>query len=163
MANGFDVNNLSRGDQIIGVSGIVLFIFSFFDWLGAKVPGTAISGADSAWGFTLTLIAVLIGIAMLVYVVLKAMGVDMPNLGNVTWAQVLLVAAGIAFLFVLIKLIAGPHIDTAGFDVNIDKTRKFGIFIGLIATAGLVFGAWLNYQAGTAGGGTRPAGGGPAA
>ncbi len=29
-----DLSKLTRGDQVIGVSAIVLFIFSFFNWLG---------------------------------------------------------------------------------------------------------------------------------
>lgn len=153
---GFDVNKLTTGDKVIGISGVVLFVFSFFDWLGAKAG--PFEGADNAWGFTLTMIAVLIGIALVVYVALKASDVKMPELGSITWAQLVLGLAAVAFLFVVIKLIAGPNIDTGGFDVNIEKTRKIGIFIGTLATAGLVAGAFLNYQAdqGGGGGGTAP-------
>jgi uncharacterized membrane protein len=149
-----DLNRLTQGDQIIGVSGIVLFIFSFFSWLGAKasVGGGAagsFSASDSAWGFTLTLIAVLLGLALLAYVVLKAAGVEIPsNFGSVTAAQVVLGIAAVAFLFVLIKLIAGPNINTGSFgSVTVSKTRKFGIFVGLLATIGLVAGAFLNVRA----------------
>jgi hypothetical protein len=49
------------GDQIIGLSAIVLFLFSFVHWLGAtgtvKVAATTtplFAGAGSAWDFTLT-------------------------------------------------------------------------------------------------------------
>ena len=153
-----DLNKLTRGDQIIGVSGIVLFVFSFFNWLGATASvggsrglpgGFSASGSDTAWGFTLTLIAVLLGLALLAYVVLKAAGVEIPsNFGSVTTAQVVLGIAAVAFLFVLIKLIAGPNINTGSFGgVTVSKTRKFGIFVGLVATAGLVAGAFLNVRA----------------
>ena len=49
-------------------AGSHLFIFSFFNWLGAKVSQGPIDVSDSksGWGFTLTLIAILIGIAMVV-------------------------------------------------------------------------------------------------
>jgi len=149
-----DLNKLTRGDIVIGVSAIVLFIFSFFNWLGAKATNgpVVIESSKSAWSFTLTLLAVLLGLVMLAYVVMKALGVEIPDkFGNVTLAQILLGIAAVAFLFVLIKLIAGPNIQTGTFSfgaasANISKTRKFGIFIGLLATIGLVAGAFLNFQ-----------------
>ena len=148
-----DLSKLSRGDQVIAVSGIVLFIFSFFDWLGAEVPGTGFGGAGNAWDFTLCWFAVIIGIAMVAVVGLKAAGVDIPSkFGNFTLAQVLLGAGGVAFVFVLIKLITGPSFDTGGLDVDIDKTREIGIFVGLIATAGLAAGGYLKWQEEKAGG-----------
>ena len=80
---------------------------------------------------------------------LKAAGVEIPpKYGSVTLAQVVLGVAAVAFLFVLIKLIAGPNINTGSFGgVSVSKTRKFGIFVGLLATIGLVAGAFLNFQA----------------
>jgi uncharacterized membrane protein YhdT len=159
-----DLNKLTRGDQVIGISGIVLFIFSFFNWLGATVsvgargiPGFSASGADNAWGFTLTLLAVLIGIVLVAYVVLKAVGVEIPDqFGPVTLSQVLLGLAGIAFLFVLIKVIAGPNLPSVPAGISVSKDRKFGIFVGLIATAGLVAGAFLNFQESQSGAGSPP-------
>ncbi len=157
-----DLNRLTTGDQIIGVSGIVLFIFSFFDWLGISVGDR--SDAKNAWSFPLLLIAVLIGIALVVYVALKAAGTELPALGTVTWGQIAVGLAGLAFLFVLIKLITGPS-GWNGVDIPdfVDKDRKFGIFVGIVATGGLVAGAVLNLQAErSAGGAARPGqGGGP--
>jgi hypothetical protein len=158
-----DLNRLTRGDQIMGISGIVLIIFSFFDWfaIGGDV-GDALdaAGADtggSAWDFTLTTIAVLIGIALTVYVLLKAFGVDYPALGSVSWAQIVLVAAVVCFAFVVIKLIVGVDVDTGGVDVDVDVDRKIGLFVGTVASAGLAAGAFLNFQEERAGGGaTRP-------
>lgn len=146
-----DLNKLTTGDKVIGVSGIVLFIASFFKWLGLKFEGGEVLGqrvsgdigSKSGWGFTLTLIAVLIGIALVVLVALKASDAKLPNLGGVSWAQIMLGAAAVAFIFVLIKLIAG--FDTSGVS-GLESTRKIGIFIGIIASAGLVAGAWLNFQ-----------------
>jgi len=157
-----DLDKLTRGDQIIGVSGIVLFIVSFFSWLGISVSGLARAGlggsaSKSAWSFPLTLLAVLIGLAMLAYVVLKLADVKLPQLGSVTWSQVLLALAGIAFLFVLIKIITGPS-GWDGFSIpsQVSKDRKIGIFLGLIATAGLVAGAFLNFQEEQKGAGSGP-------
>jgi hypothetical protein len=150
-----DLDKLSLGDRVIAISGILLLIFSFFKWLGIKVSGASVAGhsfvgasdSKSAWSFALTLIAVLIGIAMVAVVLLKLADVKLPTLGSVTWGQVLLAAGAIAFLFVLIKLITGPS-GWNGFDIpsGIDKTRKFGIFAGLVCSAGLAVGGYLRFQ-----------------
>jgi hypothetical protein len=144
-----DLNKLTPGDQIIGVSGIVLFIVSFFNWLGFNFSARSIisiSASASAWHFTLTLLAVLLGLVLLIYVVLKALGVEIPGkFGSVTVAQIVLGIAAVAFLFVLIKVIVGPNAGVT-LPAGITKSRKVGIFIGLIATIGLVAGAFLNFQ-----------------
>lgn len=141
-----DLNKLSTGDKVIGVSGILLFIFSFFKWLGFSYG--PFSASESAWSFTLCWIAVVLGILMVAYVVaVKLMDVSLPDLGSVSWAQVLLGVAAVAFVFILIKVIAGP--STHGVDIGrfgVSKSRKIGIFLGLIASAGLVAGAYLNAQ-----------------
>jgi hypothetical protein len=156
-----DISKLSRGDQIIGVSGIALFIFSFFKWLGYSFKSSAVptgfNASYGAWSFTLCWLAVIIGIALVAYVALKAAGVKLPDLGGVTWAQVVLGLAAVALLFVLIKLVAGP--SSHGVDLGaagISKSRKIGIFLGLIASAGLTAGAFLNFQAEKGGGGAMP-------
>ena len=149
-----DLTKLSMGDKVIAGSGIVLFIASFFNWLGAKVdigPQT-ISEAKGAWSFTLTLFAVLIGIAMVAVVVLKAADVKLPSLGGTSWGQALLIAGAIALAFVVIKIITGA----GGLPDGVDKTRKIGIFIGLIATGGLTYGGYLRMNEDKAGGGSTP-------
>lgn len=141
-----DLTKLTRGDQVISVSAIVLFIFSFFDWFGYDAGPYSIGG--NAWDFTLCWFAVIFGLAMLAQVLLdKLGGVKFPDLGNITWGQVLCGLGALAFVFVLIKMIAG--VDTEGFDVDID--RKIGIFVGLVATAGLAAGGYLKMQEGKAG------------
>jgi multisubunit Na+/H+ antiporter MnhF subunit len=150
-----DLNKLTTADRVIAISGIVLFVFSFFDWLGFKSKIGDISDGKNAWGFTLTLIAVLIGIAMVVIVALKATDVKLPDLGGTSWGLVLLIMGAVAFAFVLIKLIAGPNVPDFA-ESAVDGTRKFGIFIGLIATAGLAVGGYLEFQADKAGSGSPP-------
>jgi len=152
-----DLSKLSRGDQVIGASGIALLIFSFFSWLGVKVGSGSVSAeaSKSAWGFTLTLFAVLIGIAMVVVVVLKMQGVSIPKPGNFTWGQVLLVAGAVVFAFVIIKVIAGVSGVPSG--VGISKTRKIGAYLGVLASAGLLVGGFFKFQEDKAGGGAPPA------
>lgn len=146
-----DLNKLTLGDRVIAISGIVLFVFSFFDWFTAEIGGETLDSGN-AWDFTLPMLAVLIGIAMVVIVALKAFGVALPE--SVPWGLVLLVMGVIVFAFILIKLIAG--VDVAG-PFDIDVKRKIGIFVGVIAGAGLAVGGYLNFQAGQGASSTPPA------
>ncbi len=159
-----DLNKLTNGDKIIGISGVLLLIFSFFKWLGYDVgPFTA---SQSAWSFTILLIAVILGIAVTALVVMKAAGVKLPELGGVTWNQVILGVCALIFLLILIKIIAGP--SAHGLDLGsagVSKSRKIGIFLGLIASAGMVVGVFLNAKesgelppqlGGAKGGGSAP-------
>jgi hypothetical protein len=166
-----DINKLNTGEKVIGISGVLLFVFSFFPWLGFSYAG--FSASKSAWTFTLCWLAVVLGILMVGYVVARAAGVDLPELGSVRWAHILLGVAVVAFLFILIKVIVGP--STGGVDISgtgVSKDRKIGIFLGLIASAGLVAGAWLNAKetgdlpgaiGGAKGGGSAPPPPGPPA
>lgn len=144
-----DLNKLTMGDRVIAISGIVLFVFSFFDWFGASlknVPaGFSASEGGNAWDFTLPMLAVLIGIAMVVLVALKAFGVDLPDLGGTSWGLILLIMGAVAFAFVLIKVIAGVNVPDGAEDF-IDISRKIGLFVGLVASAGLAVGGYLRFQ-----------------
>ena len=149
----FDVNKLSTGDRVIAVSGIVLFIAGFLNWFGygdeeiaeaAEAAGQ--SSSENGFGFTLPLIAILIGVAMVVVVALKLFDVKLGQPGSFTWGQVMLVAGSVAFAFVLIKTIAGVDVDTGGIDIDVDIDRKVGLFIGLVASAGLAAGGYLKFR-----------------
>jgi hypothetical protein len=138
-----DINKLNTGEKVIGVSGILLLVFSFFPWLGFSYGG--FSASKSAWTFTLCWIAVVLGLALAGLVIAKAAGVDVPELGNVRWAHIILGVAALVFLLILIKLIVGP--STGGADLagtGVSKDRKIGIFLGLLASIGLLGGAYLN-------------------
>ena len=138
-----DINRLNTGEKVIGVSGVLLLIFSFFPWLGFSVG--PFSESKSAWTFTLCWLAVVLGVLMAGVVIAKAAGVDLPDLGNAKWAHILLGVAVVVFLFILIKVIVGP--STGGVDISgtgVSKERKIGIFLGLLASIGLLGGAYLN-------------------
>lgn len=130
--------------MIIGVSGIILFLSSFLDWFGIEYKGSpGISGAESAWSFTLPLFAVLLGIAMVVLVALRAFGVVLPEKVGGFGFRLLYLLGGIAFLLVLLKVIVGPSYDTGPFDDAFNKTRELGAYIGLLCTIGLSVGGFM--------------------
>jgi hypothetical protein len=138
-----DINRLNTGEKVMGVSGILLLVFSFFPWLGFSYAG--FSASKSAWTFTLCWFAVVLGVVIAGLVIAKAAGVDVPALGSVKWAHIFLGLAAAVFILILIKLIVGP--STGGVSLSgtgVSKDRKIGIFLGLAASLGLAAGAYLN-------------------
>jgi hypothetical protein len=132
------------GEKIILPAAVVLFIDSFLHWYSVSVcvPGTSVcvSGSASAWGHLgaiWSILAVLIGLVMAgIIVVMRFTTVKMPALPEgVTWARVQVGLAGVAVLFILIKLI------------NHSSDLAIGFFIGIICVAALAAGAGLLFQA----------------
>lgn len=148
-----DLNKLSTGDKVIGVSGVLLFIFAFFKWYGISVPGGT-AGFNGYHYFLFGVIPVILGVAMIVQIALdRFSAVDMPKLGALTWGQVHLILGSVAFVLVLLKLAIGDDYFSVGLD------RKFGIFLSVIAAAGLAAGGFLKMresQGEPATGGTTP-------
>ena len=135
-----DLKKLSRGELIVAASGILLLIFSFFDWFSLKVGGVKVAGAN-AWDVTLAWFAVVIGIVMAAQVIAEKLGGMSLKLGSIGWGQVHLVLGAVAFLLVLIKLIAGVDVVTSflGRATGYSSGRSIGVFLGLVASAGLAF------------------------
>jgi hypothetical protein len=166
-----DLKKLLKGEMVIGIAGIILFLDSFLAWFGVKIGGS--KGTENAWSFTLPLFATLIGIAMVVLVALRAFGVVLPDkVGNFGFRLIYLLG-GLAFLLVLLKLIVGPNYNTGGLGgaLGISKTREIGAYIGVLCAAGLAVGGFmaakesgdldtlgnLSKGGGGTGGGTPPA------
>jgi len=140
-----DVNRLSQGEKIAGVSAILLFISMFFAWFGFDtgveelqsqfgIEVGATSFTYSAWEsfdfIDLVLLAtVVVAIAT---VVLRAsdMAVEFPLNSAVA------VLGGISFLLVLYRVIDPP----GGAD------REWGVFLGLILTGLVAFGGYRAMQ-----------------
>ena len=145
-----DISKLSTGDKVIAGSGIALLVFSFFPWFGIDVAGGFASYSESGWSSPFSLIAILLGIAMVAAVVLPAFGVELPDTG-MPRSQILFIAGIVAAALVLLQLLIGS--STAGVDLD----RKIGVFLGLLAALGLAGGGFLTKQEGDEGaGGAAP-------
>jgi hypothetical protein len=136
-----DTSKLSVGDQIAAVSGIVLLIALFLPWYGVDVSVGGFSASESANAWeALDFIDILLFLIALVAIgvpVAKAAG-SMPD--DVPGPMIVLAAGGLAVLLVLFRLIDLPTPDVSG--SGIDFSRKFGIFLGLIAAVGVTYGGW---------------------
>jgi uncharacterized membrane protein YgcG len=137
-----DLDRLTTGEKIAGVSAILLFIFTFFDWFGVKATGAAgsitVPGGGSAWDALdiIPWIIVLAVIAVLVMVYVKASdaAVDAPLTAIATGLS------GLVVLLILYRVISPPDYDTlAG---SFDGTRKAGLWLGLIASIGMAYGSY---------------------
>jgi hypothetical protein len=138
-----DLSKLSTGDKVIAGSGIALFIFSFFPWFGLDTGFGSYS--ESGWSSIFSMFAILVGMAMVAVILLPMFGVDLPELG-MPWSQILFIAGIVAAALVLLQLLIGS--STSGVDLD----RKIGVFIGLLAAAGLAAGGFLKKQEGDGGG-----------
>jgi hypothetical protein len=140
-----DLNKLTLGDRVVAVSGILLLIFGFFPWFSYDVAGFDVGDQSAYDFFFFGTIPVILGLLMIAQIaVARFTTTEMPKLGSLTWGQVHLIAGGLAFLLVLLKLVLGD--DQGVFVDTIDGDRSIGIFLSLIAAAGLGVGGFLKMQ-----------------
>jgi hypothetical protein len=164
-----DVGAVPRGALIAGISGAALFIIMFFSWFGAPdaqivtpagsvdITGLAeASGVDTtanAWQ-SFDFIDIVLLVTVIVAVGLAVMSAAGSSVNLPVAASALTAGLGIlATLLVLYRIIDPPS----------DATREFGVFLGLIACAGVAAGGWLAMQeeGTTFGGEVDRFGGGP--
>jgi hypothetical protein len=143
-----EADRLSTGEKISAVSAILLFVFMFFDWFGVEVSGVpgfsgtvSGSGGGSAWDaldvipiFLMLAIVAAIGVAV---IRLTDADVEPPVSLNAIVAGL----GGFAVLLILYRIVSPPDFDSFG-GVSVDATLKFGIFLGLIAAAGIAYGGY---------------------
>ena len=136
-----DTSKLSIGDQIAAVSGAVLLIALFLPWYGIDVnlggiaAGSANASAWEALGF-IDILLFLVAVVAIGVPVAKATG-SLPD--DVPGPLLVLAAGGLAVLLVLFRIIDLPTPDLGD---GIDFSRKWGIFLGLIAAGGVAYGGW---------------------
>jgi uncharacterized membrane protein YhaH (DUF805 family) len=138
-----EVDKLSLGEKIAAVSGVLLFIFMFLDWFSVSVSGGLFSASTgNAWDW-LDVIPIILLIA-----IVAAVGVAVIRLTDavfepaISMNAVVAVLGAISFLLILYRIISPPD---SGFS-EIDVSPAFGIFLGLIAAAGISFGGYRAMQ-----------------
>lgn len=146
-----DVDRLSTGEKIAGVSAILLFIFMFVDWFSVDVSTSAgafsVSGSagGSAWD-ALDTIPIFLMIA-----IIAAVGVAVVRLTDAVLEPAISVNAvvaalgGLAVVLILYRIISPPDAGSAP-GVSVDVSPAIGIFLGLIAAAGIAYGGYRAMQ-----------------
>lgn len=139
------MTKLSGGEKISAASAVLLFVFMFLDWFGAKVSGvpgfTGSAGGGSAWQ-TLDLIPIFLMLA-----IVCALGVAIVRLTDadlelaVSLNAIVAAVGGLAVLLILFRIVDPPAVGSLG-GVSVDTTLKLGIFLGLAAAAGIAYGGY---------------------
>jgi hypothetical protein len=131
-----DVNRLTQGEKIAAGSAIALFIVMFLKWYGIDEAGGA--GDLSAWDAFdfIDLILLLTVVVTVGAAAAKAAGtrIDFPL------STAIAVLGGLSTLLVLFRLIVTPDIDVIVDEI--DLSRSYGVFLGLLAAAGIAYGGW---------------------
>ncbi|MDQ6751310.1 MAG: hypothetical protein M3Z33_11230, partial [Actinomycetota bacterium] len=172
----FDLRRLRQGEQIMGISAVLLFFFMFLPWYGYSLKGGSAAGVDrtanrSAWQafsfIDLYLFITIVAALGLVVLVTSQRSVALPIAGSV----IVTALGGLAVLLILFRIVSKPDVCAAGFCAGnlLDRSLKFGVFLGLIGAAGIVFGGLRAMRdegtsfgdaaqqlQGAGGGGTRP-------
>jgi hypothetical protein len=176
-----DLDKLSSGEKIAGVSSIVLFIFMFFDWFTVEVSGgngvfsASASAGGSAWDaldwIPIVLVITIIAALGLAALRLTDSSYEPPVSGN----AIVAILGALSFLLILYRIISPPDGGSVP-GLSIDVSPSFGIFVSLVAAAGIAYGAYRAMQGegasfgeigdrfgggGSGGGGTRRSGGPP--
>src|SRR5665811_575815 len=128
-----ELDKLSTGEKIAAVSGVLLFIFMFFDWYGVEVSGVGgftgeISGSGgSAWDalditpiFLMLAIVVALGVAIVRF---TEADLEPP----VSMNAIVAALGGLAVLLILYRIVDKPGGGDFG-GVAVDLTLKLGIF-----------------------------------
>ena len=121
-----DMRGLTRVDRIVGGATVVFFISLFLPWFTSSADG--ISGSvDGLWhGYMY--IALILALAIIAYLVIRAGFQEMPFRLPVEHERVLLAATGVIFVLTVISFVFKP----SGYGI-VSIGWGFGAFIGLIA------------------------------
>src|SRR4051812_8187887 len=152
--------------MIAAASGLVLIISLFLEWYTVDIRGFSGSlPTVTGWralGF-IDILLFLIGVIAIAVAVMRAMNFMPRNLPAST-GLIVLVLGALAVVLVLFRILSIPD-EGAGALPGVNVGRGFGVFIALIAAAGVTLGGWLTWNEEgkpkpTGVGGGRGAGGG---
>ena len=134
-----DTSRISFGEMVAGASGLALFIFMFVGWYGIEdAPGSANAWESFSFIDILLFLVAAIAVAQAVARATGAMPADLPAPAGLIVAG----AGALAVILILFRIISTPDFGASDFGVDIDTTRKIGVFLGLIAAGGITFGGY---------------------
>jgi hypothetical protein len=135
------MENLNTGEKIAGISGVALILIMFiFDWFGfSEGPIDLGFNAWESFGVIdlVLFLAAIAGIGLAVVAATQSQ-VNMPVAASA-------IAAGLGILatvLVLYRIINPPDFGAGDFGLDFDADRSIGVFLGLIAAAGVAYGGW---------------------
>jgi hypothetical protein len=125
----------AAGERVTWVAGLVLALSSFMGWYSGSGVGVKLSviGWDTG---VLGKLVFFLGLAVVLLVVLREAGIELPP--AVPESLVVVALGAIAAIFVLIRLISIPDSMLPA------DGRSIGIWISLLAALAVIFGGILQ-------------------
>lgn len=131
-----DINNLNQGEKIAGVSAVLLLFFALaFSWFSVGPIGIKGFEAGGFFRDVVMFFTIIAGIG-LALIAASSSSVNAPVAPSA-------IVAGLGILqtlLVVIWVISPPGGDF------IDAGRSVGLFLGLLASAGVAYGGWMAMQ-----------------
>jgi hypothetical protein len=141
-----DAGRLSKGEQILGVSAIVLFISSFVEqWAKASAEGfgSVKANAWDGYGFLVKLGLILALVAAgLVIARLAGANFKLPWPLGLVYVGI----GALTTLLMLLGVLTGPDDEGADAIPGIDIDRGFLLFVAVILGAAMTYGGYLHMQ-----------------
>jgi hypothetical protein len=143
-----DLDKLSPGEKIAGISSVLLFIFMFFDWFSAEVTigGSGASEGVNAWDaldwIPIVLVVTIVAALLVATLRLTDARYEPPVSGN----AIVAILGGLSFLLILYRIIDPPGASGSAPGFSFDVSPEFWIFVSLVAAAGIAYGAYKAMQ-----------------
>lgn len=140
------MEKLNTGEKVSAVSAVLLFIFMFFDWFGVEIESVAgfsgaVPGGGSAWD-ALDVIPIVLMVAIVVAIGVAVIRLTDADLEPPVSPNAIVAAlGGLAVLLILYRIVDPPSGGDFG-GVEVDTTLKVGVFLGLLAAAGIAYGGY---------------------
>jgi hypothetical protein len=122
-----DTRRLTNGDRITGIGTVLLLISLFLPWYGVSFLGIS-AQADGLDGHGYLYVVLLVSLAILAYLVLRAGWEELPARLPLAHERRLLAAAGLNAALVLLAFLVKPG----------GTGWRFGAFVGLLAALAAV-------------------------
>jgi hypothetical protein len=125
----------AAGERVTWLSGLVLSLSAFMDWYAGNGPGVKLAVIGWHTGVIGKLVFI-IGVAVLVIVILRESGIDLPP--SVPESLLILALGVLATILVLVRVIDIPDAVLPA------DARGIGIWISLVAALGVIAGGILR-------------------
>jgi hypothetical protein len=142
------LNRLNRGEVVAAISAVVLFVSLFLDWYGSEIHNETFTEINlffmpggNAWQ-TLDLIPVVLMLTVAVTIIVTQMALsDSRWEPTIRPSAAVTVLGGVSFLLILFRIFFPPDFEEiVGYDFH--STLKPGIFVALVAAAGVAVGGY---------------------
>jgi|RhiMetdeSRZDD1v2_1073273.scaffolds.fasta_scaffold145491_1 hypothetical protein len=146
-----DLTRVNLGQKVAGVSGVLLILVMFaLPWFGLKLGRGVVAfpneRTEDAWGsYGVTRIVLLVTALAAVGLVLLV--ASQGQKGRLGVASSIVAGLGLlSVVLVVISIISPPDLGYNFSGPGVDHTRKIGVWLGLIAAAGVAAGGYMASQ-----------------